>query len=528
MSNLLDIIKQKGVPIKNTKKRKKCSKDQDSEPLKLVFRYKTCDDSQESDDSEQSDNSEESDQTEETDVSEYSNTSSDNITNSTSSINMDECSQLSSKQTKNIMNLIQQSIKKEKNINYTKFIEISNHKPNLSEKDYFTSLSISSQKIILDKLKEINESNIVQDIPTRFKIIDSDIPDNHKIMVLNKINHLYSLLPFDTSYYKLKLWIDSFLLIPFGQYSKLPVSIDDGLDACENYMEEAKDILNQTVYGLNDAKFQIMQFISQQITNPSSIGSAIAIKGPMGTGKTTLIKEGISKILNRPFELIALGGANDSCFLEGHSYTYEGSTYGKIIETLIRTKCMNPIIYFDELDKVSNTPKGEEIIGILTHLIDTSQNDKFHDRYFSGIEFDLSKCLFIFSYNDESLVNPILRDRMHTITIDGYNTTDKLTIVNQYLIPSIIKNIHLDEIIIPNETIQYLIENIEHEKGVRNIKRCIENVYSKLNLFRFMKNSDKLFNEESINVQFPFTVSIDIAKKLIKFNKQKSYYNLYL
>ena len=82
---------------------------------------------------------------------------------------------------------------------------------------------------------------------------------------------------------------------------------------------------------------------------------------------------------------------------------------------------MNPVIYFDELDKVSDTPKGEEIIGILTHLTDTSQNSKFHDKYFSEIDFDLSKCLFIFSYNDERKVNPILRDRMYRINTSGYN-----------------------------------------------------------------------------------------------------------
>ena len=91
-------------------------------------------------------------------------------------------------------------------------------------------------------------------------------------------------------------------------------------------------------------------------------------------------------------------------YFGGHSYTYEGSTWGKIVEILVKSKCMNPIIYFDELDKVSDTPKGEEIIGILTHLTDTTQNSKFHDKYFSELDFDLSRCMFIFSYNDESKI----------------------------------------------------------------------------------------------------------------------------
>ena len=138
-----------------------------------------------------------------------------------------------------------------------------------------------------------------------------------------------------------------------------------------------------------------MQFIGQWIANPNAVAPPIAIKGPPGTGKTTLIKEGISKILNRPFAFLALGGATDSSFLEGHSYTYEGSSWGKVVDILLQSKTMNPVIYFDELDKISNTPKGEEITGILTHLTDTTQNSQFHDKYFSSVDFDLSKVLFI-------------------------------------------------------------------------------------------------------------------------------------
>ena len=137
-------------------------------------------------------------------------------------------------------------------------------------------------------------------------------------------------------------------------------------------MENAQKTLDDAVFGLNDAKMQIIQMLGQWITNPDAIGTAIAIKGPMGTGKTTLVKDGISKILGREFAFIALGGATLVVFLEGHSYAYEGSTWGKIVDILIQCKSMNPVIYFDELDKISNTPKGEEIASVLTHLTDTS------------------------------------------------------------------------------------------------------------------------------------------------------------
>ena len=287
-------------------------------------------------------------------------------------------------------------------------------------------------------------------------------------------------------------------------------------------MEDAQNKLDEAIYGMEDAKIQIMQMIGQWMTNPQSIGSSIALKGPMGTGKTTLIKEGVSKILGRDFAFIPLGGATDSSFLEGHSYTYEGSTYGKIVDILIQTKSANPIIYFDELDKVSDTAKGEEIIGILTHLTDISQNTQFHDKYFSEIEFDLSKCLFIFSYNDESRINPILRDRMYVIETKGYDSSEKKIISNNYLIPTVEKllNFEKDNIKFEEGVIEYIIEKFtKEEKGVRNLKRCIEIVFTKINLYRLMKPGSKLFSQEIISdIQFPFSVTKEHIDKLIKLD----------
>jgi ATP-dependent Lon protease len=293
-------------------------------------------------------------------------------------------------------------------------------------------------------------------------------------------------------------------------------------------MTKALEILDECVYGLEDSKLQIMQMLGQWLTNPSAIGTAIAIKGSPGTGKTSLIKDGISKILGREFVFIPLGGASDASYLEGHSYTYEGSMWGKIVQTLIDCKCMNPVIYFDELDKISETPRGEEIVGILTHLTDTSQNSEFHDKYFSEISFDLSKCLFIFSYNDENKVNPILKDRMYRIQTKGYESKEKTIIARDYLLPKITEQVNFknDDIIIPDETIQYIISNkafTSEESGVRNLKRCLEIIYTKLNLFRLMKPDSKILGKDlDMKVSFPFTVTKKEVDTLIKSNDKLS------
>jgi len=427
----------------------------------------------------------------------------------------------------------ERKLKTQKTKNVRKFKNLVNKKNLLNDYAYFKdNLSLEEQKKVLTEVEEINKINIVQK-PYRLTLLESDIPVHLKSVALNKISSLRHMDPGNGEYYKIKNWVDTFMQIPFNRYRSLPLSIENGIDECHDYMANSKAILDQAVYGLNDAKLQIMQMVGQWISNPTSIGTAIAIKGPMGTGKTTLVKEGISKILNRDFAFIALGGATDSSFLEGHSYTYEGSTWGKIVDILVKTKSMNPVIYFDELDKISDTAKGEEIAGILTHLTDTAQNSQFHDKYFSEIDFDLSKCLFIFSYNDESRVNPILLDRMYKIQTAGYEKKDKRTISKDYLIPTIIKQVNFkeDDIIIPDETIDYLVENYtEGEKGVRNLKRSLEIIYTKLNLYRLMKPDSTLFEKEmTLKVEFPYTVTQDIVKKLIKKDeKSTALYGLYV
>jgi ATP-dependent Lon protease len=419
---------------------------------------------------------------------------------------------------------IKKLIKKTRMKNAKKYYKIINAGEELhtSEIEYFKkNMSHKEQIKAINEYKAINEHIIIKK-PYRLALLESDIPAKYKATVMQKINMLRSMDPGDNEYYKLKTWVDAFMRIPFSVNKHLTVNISDGIEKCSDFMNNAKRTLDECVFGLNDAKMQIMQMVGQWIANPDALGTAIAIKGPMGTGKSSLAKDGISKILGREFTFIALGGTGDASFLEGHSYTYEGSMWGKIVQILIESKCMNPVIYFDELDKVSDTPRGEEIIGILTHLTDTTQNNQFHDKYFSEVDFDLSKCLFIFSYNDESKVNPILRDRMYRIQTKGYDTKEKLTIAKNFLLPKIREQVAFkeEEVIIPDETLEFIITTegySKKEEGVRNLKRCLEIIYTKLNLFRLMKPDQNLFKTDmELEVKFPFTVTKKAVEALIK------------
>jgi ATP-dependent Lon protease len=344
-----------------------------------------------------------------------------------------------------ISKLVKKSRTKNTKSYYKLVNEDENEKQNTNELSFFKKkMSHQEQLKIMKDLKEINSINNIEK-PYRLALLQSNIPIRFKAIALQKLGVLRSMEPSDSEYYKLKNWVDGFMRVPFGVYRHLTVRLNDGIDSCHSFMENAKNTLDNCAYGLNDAKLQILQMVGQWIANPSAMGTAIAIKGPMGTGKTTLVKDGISKILGREFAFIALGGAGDSSFLEGHSYTYEGSSWGKIMQILMDSKSMNPVIYFDELDKISDTPRGEEIVSILTHLTDTTQNCQFHDKYFSEVDFDLSKCLFIFSYNDESKVNSILKDRMYRIQTKGYDTKEKVIIARKHLLPKIREQVSFTE-----------------------------------------------------------------------------------
>lgn len=421
------------------------------------------------------------------------------------------------------------SDKQERELNHKQFDKLMDNKPP-NETRYFKKLPLDEQRHMLSKLTALRDLDH-HEKPTRVKLIESDIPDEYKVIALQKMNQLKCGSEGETG--KIKAWIDGFMKIPFGVYKTLPVNIVDGTEKCHEFMENAKKRLDECTYGLNDAKMQIMQYLGQIISNPKGVGTVIAIEGPMGTGKTTLVLEGICKILDRPYELFPLGGATDSSTFEGHMITYEGSIWGIIANALMKCKCMNPVFYFDELDKISDTPKGEEINGILTHLTDSSQNSSFNDKYFTGINLDLSRAVFIFSYNDRSKVNRILADRMYVIRTEGYSNAQKGIIARQYLSPSIRKNMLFSEsdIQLPDDTVQYIISNYtSEEKGVRNLKRCIETIYSKINLFRLMTPGTNLFEKEiTIHVEFPFKVTPDIVQKLLKApEKNMSASHMYL
>jgi ATP-dependent Lon protease len=417
------------------------------------------------------------------------------------------------------------------------------------------------------ELLESSEQLVTEDEEKLQKISSSDIPYERRISLMKtdeevKGKAMEKLKSMKNSFQgdnKAQSWLDGLLKVPFGTVSKNEVldfksefleglkvknpdiNLSSDIQITEylnnndidtktkenweeylvdrkSYLKLVREKLDDAVYGHKEAKTQLERIFAQWI-NGEAKGAVLGLQGPPGTGKTSLAKNGLSKCLvdkkgdPRPFAFLPIGGSVNGSTLVGHNFTYVGSTWGRIVDILITTKCMNPIIFIDEIDKVSMTEHGREIISILTHLTDATQNDEFEDKYFAGIKLDLSKALIVFSFNDPSVIDPILKDRITIIETNPLTLPEKVTIIQKYMLPDILKEVglHESEIIMSDVIIRYLIETYTNEAGVRKIKEQIQEIVRDVNLNRF---------HDGEKYEVPFNVTKDYIKLLFE-NKPK-------
>jgi ATP-dependent Lon protease len=405
--------------------------------------------------------------------------------------------------------------------------------------EYFCGLELEQKTKVLSEEKLVKElSNDKQ--PLRIKVINSTLPPIIKGEIIRKLSS--SKCGFGGNA-KMMDWVEHIMRVPWSVFYPMPISLSDNTSKISSYLTNIYSRMDQAVCGHNETKCHIMQIIGKWITNPAAVGNCLALQGPMGVGKTTLVKEGLAPALGRPFNFISLGGATDASFLEGHSFTYEGSIPGQMVEVIQRSKCMNPIIYFDELDKISKSHRGEEIANLLIHITDTQQNDKFHDKYFGNIDIDLSKVFFVFSYNHDENVPPILRDRLQVVRVKGYNSTQKCQIAIDYMFPRFCKDngFESDHLVIKDDVVNYIISNYaDKEEGVRNLGRCLDTLVSRLNMLRLVQNCptqatsdflDKLpFNAKKIPIiTKKFLITRDIIDDVLTRPKvEVSHHHMYI
>lgn len=262
-------------------------------------------------------------------------------------------------------------------------------------------------------------------------------------------------------------YIDKCLEIPFGKYSKDSINLD-----------KARKVLDADHYGLDKVKERIVDSLAVYKRNPDFKGQIICLAGPPGVGKTSVVKS-LASAMNRKYVRVALGGIHDEADIRGHRKTYIGSMPGRIIEAVIKSGVMNPIILLDEIDKVGSDYKGDPASALLEAL-DPEQNSTFNDHY---IEFpvDLSKVMFITTANDISTVSAPLLDRMEIIELNSYTVEEKFNIAKNHLIKKEMKRHSLNgrELKISDDAIYGIIESYTKEAGVRSLQKTIAEICRK-------------------------------------------------
>src|SRR3989338_4216826 len=325
-------------------------------------------------------------------------------------------------------------------------------------------------------------------IPLKLRILKLPAPPRIKIVALERYDQMERMGTENANYANYYHWIQCILSIPWDKYITQPVTNRNSPHEINNWLLRAQHLMDREIYGLHHAKISIIEALGKYISREDSTGLVLGIEGSPGVGKTVLMREGVAEAFGRPFITIPLGGARDGCYLDGSNSVYTGATYGQIVESLIQAQCMNAVFYFDELDKLSETSYGRELSNVLIHLTDPAQNHDFEDK-FLGVKIDVSKAIFIFSYNDINKIDPVLRDRIRKIRIQDYTIDDKVKIVMEYAFKKILQNYgFLDtDVMIKARVVKHVITKYaDHETGIRELLRCMDIIVSKINILRLL------------------------------------------
>ena len=365
---------------------------------------------------------------------------------------------------------------------------------------------------IIKKLESLNKETF----DLKAKIIKFNIDDQYKSLLYDKYKLLDEMKEKDVEYFKLKNWILQVLNIPFNKSTELNISNTN------DFLKNIKIKLDTELYGMKNVKEELMLQIINRFIKKRKSELIPSLVGAAGIGKTKIIHV-MAESLNIPFYHISLGGIKDGSYLDGFSNTYIGSRQGIIVDALIKMGCNNGIIFFDEIDKISESIEGIEVVNQLIHILDHTQNNIFYDKYISEIPIDLSNIWFICSLNNIDLINPILKNRLYIVDVEGYGILQKIEIGRNIVIPKKLKEYNLDNLIFfENIVIEHIIgKSKKNDTGVREFKRNIDKICKRLDILRTSINVDGTYgildwSFKIENLKFPLKMTIKHIDILLK------------
>ena len=351
--------------------------------------------------------------------------------------------------------------------------------------------------------------------PIKSRIINSKLSIENKAVIYNVYKDMNSKTPDSEEYQKCLKWINVALLLPGSTSIDVGVNLRTNIGRNE-FLYKAQSSLDKQLYGMSDIKMELLMILNNRITNIYT-EKILALNGAPGTGKT-MIANTLANISKLPFVRIPLGGITDASYLNGHCSTYIGAVPGMIVQALHQMKCNNKIIFLDEIDKI----ESKEVIALLLHVLDPSQNYDFHDKYLNGMSVDLSKIWFIVAMNDKQKLDHILADRLRIIDIPSYTTDDKIHILQEHIIPEFIKKFDLD-IRFTDDVCRYIIlSNKESQLGIRKLRNDIETITNKIYMYKNVKLTrgvgDLLldFSLHGFNSDDTFTITRSVVDMLLK------------
>lgn len=298
-------------------------------------------------------------------------------------------------------------------------------------------------------------------------IMELKIDEKSREKLLKEADKLTKLPPSSQEAFVIKNYLDTVLDLPWGKYTKAKLSMD-----------KAEAVLEKDHYGLKKVKERILEFLAVHMLNPEIKGQIICLAGPPGIGKTSIAKS-IAKAMGRKYARVSLGGVRDEADIRGHRKTYVGAMPGRVITALTQAGSANPLILFDEIDKLCSDIKGDPSSAML-EVLDAEQNYAFRD-HFIEVPFDLSKAVFITTANNVSAIPAPLLDRMEVIELPSYTAEEKFHIAKEHLIPKQLKEhgLKASQLKISDDAINELIQYYTKEAGVRSLERSIASLCRK-------------------------------------------------
>lgn len=298
-------------------------------------------------------------------------------------------------------------------------------------------------------------------------IMELKADEKVKEKLMKEADKLTKLPPSSQEAFVIKNYLDTILDLPWGKYTKAKLS-----------MPKAEAVLEKDHYGLKKVKERILEFLAVHMLNPEIKGQIICLAGPPGIGKTSIAKS-VAKAMGRNYARVSLGGVRDEADIRGHRKTYVGAMPGRVITAISQAGSMNPLILFDEIDKLCSDIKGDPSSAML-EVLDSEQNNAFRD-HFIEVPFDLSKAVFITTANDVSAIPGPLRDRMEIIELPSYTAVEKFHIAKEHLVPKQLKEHGLKarQLKITDDAINDIIQFYTKEAGVRSLERKIASICRK-------------------------------------------------